>query len=203
MSSCEQIGATVHVPVCLADQINVEGLQVLLQIYLLWLYNLSLYWSTIFMHVHFQYPCVHQLNAIWNAKAMDISTILQLLSTKIKSISQTQSKWIKSHNDKNQDDLDDNLNHTLGFHCTSQIMTQWKRLALFCGWETPYSALWLGSPLPVDSSDPPPRSLSEDGFHLFVLVLQMVVGFSHFGAETIQLVILSLYFIPQPQGQTF
>lgn len=32
--------------------------------------------------------------------------------------------WIKSHNDKNQDDLDDNLNHTLGFHCTSQIMTQ-------------------------------------------------------------------------------
>lgn len=88
------------------------------------LYNLSLYWSTIFMHVHFQYPYVHQLNAIWNAKAMDISTILQLLSTKIKSISQTQSKWIKSHNDKNQDDLDDNLNHTLGFHCTSHIMTQ-------------------------------------------------------------------------------
>lgn len=124
MSSCEQIGATVRVPVCLADQINVEGLQVLLQIYLLWLYNLSLYWSTIFMHVHFQYPYVHQLNAIWNAKAMDISTILQLLSTKIKSISQTQSKWIKSHNDKNQDDLDDNLNHTLGFHCTSQTMTQ-------------------------------------------------------------------------------
>lgn len=36
MSSCEQIGATVRVPVCLADQINVEGLQVLLQIYLLW-----------------------------------------------------------------------------------------------------------------------------------------------------------------------
>lgn len=103
---------------------NVEGLQVLLQIYLLWLYNLSLYWSTIFMHVHFQNPYVHQLNAIWNAKAMDISTILQLLSTKIKSISQTQSKWIKSHNDKNQDDLDDNLSHTLGFHCTSQIMTQ-------------------------------------------------------------------------------
>lgn len=111
-------------PVCFADLINVEGLQVLLQIYLLWLYNLSLYWSTIFMHVHFQYPYVHQLNAIWNAKAMDISTILQLLSTKIKSVSQTQSKWIKSHNDKNQDDLDDNLNHTLGFHCTSQTMTQ-------------------------------------------------------------------------------
>lgn len=43
MSSCEQIGATVRVPVGFADLINVEGLQVLLQIYLLWLYNLSLY----------------------------------------------------------------------------------------------------------------------------------------------------------------
>lgn len=54
MSSCEQIGATVHVPVCLADQINVEGLQVLLQIYLLG--------YTIYLYIEVPYSCMYIFN---------------------------------------------------------------------------------------------------------------------------------------------
>lgn len=46
MSSCEQIGATVRVPVCFADQINVEGYS----------------GYTIYLYIEVPYSCMYIFN---------------------------------------------------------------------------------------------------------------------------------------------
>lgn len=65
----------------------------------LWLYNLSLYWSTILM----QYPYVHQLNAIWNDHTM---VVIFINGNKRIQFLDTVKVNKKNHNDKTKDDQD-------------------------------------------------------------------------------------------------